>query len=119
MYVTPLVIFWIAQGRGYYLVGAYPMLYAAGSVWGEQWIADLRSGWRTMVRATGWTALALDVVIFSALFLPVTNPNSRWWRWAASINGDLREEVGWPELVHTVAQIRNSLSPQQRVRLGI
>jgi 4-amino-4-deoxy-L-arabinose transferase-like glycosyltransferase len=36
MYVTPLVIFLIAKGRGYYLVGAYPMLYAAGSVWGEQ-----------------------------------------------------------------------------------
>jgi hypothetical protein len=119
MYVTPLVIFLIAKGRGYYLVGAYPMLYAAGSVWGEQWIARLRSGWRTPLRAAAWTALALNVVIFSALFLPVTGPNSRWWRWAASMNGDLREEVGWPELVETTAQIRDSLSPQQRGRLGI
>jgi 4-amino-4-deoxy-L-arabinose transferase-like glycosyltransferase len=119
MYVTPLVIFLIAKGRGYYLIGAYPMLYAAGSVWGEQCIARLRSGWRTTFRATAWTALALNVVIFSALFLPVTGPNSRWWRWAASTNGDLREEVGWPELVQTIAQIRDSLSPQQRVRLGI
>jgi 4-amino-4-deoxy-L-arabinose transferase-like glycosyltransferase len=119
MYVIPLVIFLIAKGRGYYLVGAYPMLYAAGSVCGEQWITRLPSGWRTTLRASAWTALALNVVIFSAVFLPVTGPNSRWWRWAASINGDLREEVGWPELVQTVAQIRDSLSPQQRSRLGI
>jgi len=119
MYVIPLGIFVIAKGRGYYLVGAYPMLYAAGSVWGEQWMARLGSRWRTAVRAIAWRALALNVVIFSALFLPVTGPSSRWWRWAASINGDLREEVGWPELVQTIAQVRDSLSPEQRVRLGI
>ena len=119
MYVIPLGIFLIAKGRGYYLAGAYPMLYAAGSVWGEQWIARLRSRWRTTVRGAAWRVLAVNVVIFGAVFLPVTGPNSRWWRWAASSNGDLREEVGWPELVETIAQIRDSLSPQQRVRLGI
>jgi len=80
----------------------------------------VRSRWRTPLRATAGTALAVNVVIFSALFLPVTGPNSRWWRWAASINGDLREEVGWPELVETVAQVRDSLPlEQQRARLGI
>ena len=35
MYVVPLVLFVVAKGRGYYLGPAYPMLYAAGSVWGE------------------------------------------------------------------------------------
>ncbi|HKU28229.1 MAG TPA: glycosyltransferase family 39 protein [Candidatus Sulfotelmatobacter sp.] len=119
MYVTPLIIFLIAKGRGYYLIGAYPMLYAAGSVWGEQWISRLGRKQRAISRVTAWTALAVDVVIFSAIFLPLTPPNSRWWQWASSNNGDLREEVGWPELVETIAQIRNSLSPQQRARLGI
>lgn len=119
MYVIPLVIFSIAKGRGYYLAGAYPMLYAAGSVGGEQWIARLRPGWRTALPRIAWRVLAVNVVIFGALFLPVTHPDSRWWRWAASTNGDLREEVGWRELVGTIAQIRDSLSPQQRARLGI
>src|SRR5580658_4278626 len=36
MYVVPLVLFIVAKGRGYYLGAAYPMLYAAGAVWGEQ-----------------------------------------------------------------------------------
>ncbi|HTM38575.1 MAG TPA: glycosyltransferase family 39 protein [Terriglobales bacterium] len=119
MYITPLILFVIAKGRGYYLLGAYPMLYAAGSAWGEQWIARLRGRWRIAIRATARTALAVNVVTFSLLFLPVTGPNSRWWRWAAITNGDLKEEVGWPELVGTIAQVRDSLPAGQRARLGI
>jgi hypothetical protein len=34
-------------------------------------------------------------------------------------NGDLREEFGWDELVKTVADIRNSLPPDQQAHLGI
>jgi len=38
---------------------------------------------------------------------------------ALSHNGDLREEIGWDELVHAVAQIRDSLLPDQQAHLGI
>ena len=34
-------------------------------------------------------------------------------------NGDLREEIGWNELVKTVAQIRDSFPPQEQPRVGI
>ena len=34
-------------------------------------------------------------------------------------NGDLREEIGWDELVSNVAQVRDSLSPDQKASLGI
>ena len=34
-------------------------------------------------------------------------------------NGDLREEFGWDDLVHTVVQIRDSLPPDQQAHLGI
>jgi hypothetical protein len=34
-------------------------------------------------------------------------------------NGDLREEIGWDELVKTVASIRDSLPADQRASLGI
>jgi hypothetical protein len=34
-------------------------------------------------------------------------------------NGDLREEIGWDELVNTVAGIRDSLPPEQRDKMGI
>ena len=35
MYFIPLLLFIVAQGRGYYLAPAYPMLLAAGLVWFE------------------------------------------------------------------------------------
>ena len=34
-------------------------------------------------------------------------------------NGDLREEFGWNEMVKTVADIRDSLPPDQQAHLGI
>lgn len=119
MYLVPLILFVIARGRGYYLLGAYPMLYAAGSVWGEQWAARLRPAWRNLARGVAWTALALDAALLFAIALPLASPNSRWWQFASQSNGDLREEVGWPELVQTVAQVRDSLPPGQRAALGI
>src|SRR5262249_39214479 len=45
MFVVPLLVFVILQGRSYYFAAAYPMVYAAGSVWGEKWLASLRRGW--------------------------------------------------------------------------
>jgi hypothetical protein len=34
-------------------------------------------------------------------------------------NGDLREEIGWDELVKSVAGIRDALPPEQRQNVGI
>jgi hypothetical protein len=119
MYLVPLIFFLVAKGRGYYLAAAYPMLYAAGSVWGEQWLAEMRQGWRIAVRAVVWVALAVDIAIIFALTLPVAPINSKWWKVSSKVQGDLVEEIGWPELVETVAQIRDSLPAGDRTRLGI
>ena len=119
MYLVPLFLFVIAKGRAYYLAAAYPMLYAAGSVWGEQWLATLLRGWANSVRILAWTALLADIALVSALFLPIAPVNSAQWRFASKINGDLREELGWPELVETVAQIRDKLPPEDRAHLGV
>jgi len=119
MYVVPLVLFVVAKGRGYYLAAAYPMLYAGGAVWGERWLVSLSRSWKILVRTGVWIALMADMAIVAATFLPIGSINSPWWKVASKINGDLREEIGWPELVETVAQIRDSLPAQERARLGI
>src|SRR5262249_59229669 len=36
IYVIPFLVFLLAKGRSYYLAPAYPVLYAGGSVLGEQ-----------------------------------------------------------------------------------
>jgi 4-amino-4-deoxy-L-arabinose transferase-like glycosyltransferase len=119
MYMVPLLLLVIAQGRGYYLAGAYPMLYAAGSVWGEQWLAKLRRGWANLVRGLAWAALFADIALVSAITLPLAPVNSRLWQFASKINSDLREELGWQELVEIVAHIRDQLPAADRTALGI
>jgi len=119
MYVVPLLLFVIAKGRGYYLAAAYPMLYAAGSVWGDEWLASLRRGWAGAIRALAWTALATNIVVFAAVALPIAPVNSRWWKAAIKTNGDFPEEIGWPELVETVAKIRDSLPVADQAHMGI
>jgi hypothetical protein len=119
MYLIPLALFLIAKGRGYYLAAAYPMLYAAGSVWGEGRVADLRRGCANAIRIGAWTALLFDIGLAGGLLLPVGQVNSAWWKVASKIQGDFREEFGWQELVETVAQIRDGLPAADRSHLGI
>ncbi len=118
MYAIPLVLFVIAKGRGYYLGAAYPMLYAGGSVIGEQWLAAMRRSMAIALRALARAALLADIVLLGAL-LPVGRINSSWWAFASKTNGDLREEVGWEELTQTAAQIRDGLPTEDRAHLGI
>lgn len=119
MYVVPLLLFVIGKGRAYYLAGTYPMLYAAGAVWLEGWLASFQPILKCMLRGVVWTALAVGIAIAAAFFLPIAPINSAWFKLAIQVNGDLREEIGWPELVQTVANIRDSLPPQDRAHLGI
>jgi len=119
MYVVPLLIFVIAKGRDYYLAPAYPMLYAAGSVFMEGWLQSLRPTKAAILRRLVWTALALDIAMMAAVTLPVAPVNSAWFKMANEVNGDFREEIGWPELVETVAHIRDSLPAEDRAHLGI
>lgn len=119
MYVVLLTLFVIAKGRSYYLAAAYPMLYAAGSVWGEEQLRSLSRVWVGCVRALVWIALAVDVILIAAITIPSAPVNSPLWKFASKNNGDLVEELGWPELTQKVAQIRDSLPEQDRARLGI
>lgn len=119
MYVVPLLLFVVAKGRGYYLAAAYPMLFAAGSVCGEQWLRSLSDSWASALRVVAWTALLLNIAFAIAFTLPIAPVNSAWWKRAVKVQGDFREELGWPELVQTVAQIRDSLPAQDRARFGV
>ncbi len=51
--------------------------------------------------------------------MPSAPVNSARWKFAAKNNGDLVEELGWPELTAEVARIRESLPAAERERSGI
>ncbi|HVP55989.1 MAG TPA: glycosyltransferase family 39 protein [Candidatus Eisenbacteria bacterium] len=119
MFVVTLLLFTVAKGRWYYMGPAYPMLYAAGSVWGEQWLTTAQRGRAMTVRWAVWAALAFEFVFTTAFWLPAAPLNSRWWAITNQVQGDFREQIGWRELVQEVAKIRDSLTPEERAHLGI
>jgi 4-amino-4-deoxy-L-arabinose transferase-like glycosyltransferase len=119
MYVITLLLFTVARGRWYYMGPSYAMLYAAGAVWGEHWLTTLKPGTATTIRWTVWSTLAVEIVVTMAFWLPLAPLNSRWWALTNQVQGDFREQIGWPELVKELARIRDSLTPQERQHLGI
>jgi len=118
MYVIPLVLFVVGKGRGYYVAAAYPMLFAMGAVAGERWVVSLRRGWRLAVEGVFFTGLAVWGLVVYALLVPLTS-SGPLREFALKNNGDLREEIGWDELVKTVAGIRESLPAEQRDNVGV
>jgi hypothetical protein len=118
MYVIPLVLFFVGKGRGYYLAAAYPMLFAMGAVAGERWAASLRRGWRLAVEGVFFTGLAAYGLYVFVLLVPLAS-SGPIKEFALNNNGDLREEIGWDELVKTVGGIRDSLPLEQRDSVGV
>lgn len=118
MALVPFAILLVAHGRGYYMGPVYPMLFAAGAVTLERMLAHLRISWRRLAYA----AIALVLFAGSAVIftiLPLGKIGSPLFRFATRQNGDLVEEVGWPELVREVARIYTTLPAAERVRVGI
>jgi hypothetical protein len=120
MFIIPFALFVIGRGRGYYMAPAYSMLLAAGAVWGERWVASLSLRRALVIRRITWGALAIGGTISAAIVLPIAPPGSLWWRLADKANGgNFNEEIGWAELVETIASIRDSLPLEEQSRLGI
>jgi hypothetical protein len=119
MYLVPLVLFIVAKGRGYYMAPAYPMLMAAGAVWLERWAGSLRPFRRRAVQVVLIALLATNGALVVAIVLPVAPIGSRWFEVTSKLNGDIRKEIGWPDLTAEVARIWNSLPPEQRAHAAI
>ena len=118
MYVIPLGLFVLGKGRGYYLGAAYPMLIAMGAAMAERWLRSLGHGWRWAIETAFFTSLALVGGYVCSIVVPLAS-SGPLKEFALKHNGDLREEIGWQELIKTVAAIRDSLPPEERQNVGI
>ncbi len=120
MYVVPFVLLLLAQGNGYYVASAYPMLAAGGAVWWEQRLARVVSqrgarAWRWVT----WSVLSAFAVLFILTELPVAPLGSPWWDVVNNSNPQLKAEVGWPELAEQVAAVYNSLPASEKAHVAI
>jgi 4-amino-4-deoxy-L-arabinose transferase-like glycosyltransferase len=144
MYLVPLGLFVILQGRFYYLAPAYPMLIAAGAALGasvknitpqtplqqredrpvfekERFSMPAPSRARVFFSGLGSIVTWLIVVglVNAALTLPLMPVGSGLYKVASSTNTELAEQVGWPELVQEVARIYTALPESDRAQAGI
>ncbi len=118
MYMVPLFLFWAGKGRFYYVAEAYPPLVAMGAVTAERWLARRRAWQRITVETVFFTGLFAVGAYITAMLVPVAS-SGPLRDFALDKSPDLREEIGWEELVRTVASIRDSLPPDQQAHLGI
>jgi len=118
MYLVPLALFAISKGRSYYMAGAYPMLLAMGAPMAERWLNSLPRWVRRTIQTVYFAAFAFVSAYACAVILPIAS-SGPLRDFALAHNGDLREEIGWNELVRTVAQIRDSLPADEQAHLGI
>ena len=122
---SPWSCFCWPLGRAYYTAGLYPVLIALGAsrLVRLESLSDFLTAnfWKSLpvkMRAF-YISLAVLGLFFIGIILPFTPVNSAWWRFDADINAELREEIGWPELVNEVARIYSSLPAEERTRTGI
>jgi 4-amino-4-deoxy-L-arabinose transferase-like glycosyltransferase len=116
--------------RIYYLWPAFPLLFAAGSVAWESWLAAPRLRW---LRVTYPALMFIAGAVLSPLTLPVLPPQ-QYIRYTQALHlqqprlemhklGPLpqifADQFGWPEMAATVARVYNNLPPDVRAKTAI
>lgn len=119
MYVIPFLIYLITRGRSYYLAPAYPMLIAAGVVVWEHRLDSLAlARAKSSIRST-WAALTIGALIAGAIALPVAPINSLLWDITSEVHDTFTEQIGWHEMIETVAGIYANLPENEKSQTGI
>jgi len=87
-------------------------------VMAERWVGSMSQLSRRALEFAFFLALAVGGVYICAVVLPIASSGALR-DFALKNNGDLREEIGWDDLVKAVAGVRDSLPAEQRENVGI
>jgi len=91
-------------GKPYYLAGLLPALIAAGAVSTDRWLARRRRRARTSVLVAAVVSSFLVSCVISLPVLPAADIGP-----VVTVNEDVGETIGWPELVRTVARVHRAV----------
>ena len=119
MFALTFLLFLVAQARSYYPGPLYPVLLAAGSVVWERWVVTRSRNWALAIQGVTWFLVASSAVLAFALFTPIAPINSSLWNATGKLQNNFKEEIGWTDLVGTVAQVYGSIPARERSGTGI
>jgi hypothetical protein len=129
-YFILLAEFIVMRGRIYYLAPIYPMLFAAGAVAIEGWIANYGRSW---LRAAVIAPLVFGGLVAAPLALPILSLDqaaayANFWdvervQVEREPSGKLpqmyADMMGWPQQADVVAGVFHSLSTSDQARVAI
>jgi 4-amino-4-deoxy-L-arabinose transferase-like glycosyltransferase len=119
MYVIPFLIYLLTQGRSYYQAPAYPMLVAAGAVFWQNWLDKLSAQKARLALGMTWAFIFIGTAIGSALSLPIAPINSLLWNITREVHDIFTEQIGWQEMIQTVAEIYADLPEDEKAQAAI
>jgi 4-amino-4-deoxy-L-arabinose transferase-like glycosyltransferase len=140
-YVAMLVTFIVLEAKNYYLAPVYPILFAAGAIGFERLTSEVqgsRSHFRQLLLfpLLRWLYVGLVILIGAALAplsLPILSPEV-YVRYQKALGVEpskaenqetgplpqfFADEFGWEEMTRAVAQVYNSLPPNEREQTAI
>jgi hypothetical protein len=130
-YLAFLAIMMALHAKDYYLAPIYPMLFAAGGAFWEEFVAlHTRLRWAKVAFPIALAALG---VVAAPLVLPILPPAKivpymgalgiRMTRTETHMSSELpqhfADEFGWPEMVAQVAEVYNALPAKERAKTAI
>ena len=104
------VVFMATGGKPYYLAGLLPLLIGAGAVPVDHWLDRGRRRARAALLGVAVAVSALAGALIALPVLPARDAGP-----VIAVNPDVGETIGWPDLVATVAGVRQRLPPTAQV----
>ncbi|WP_345499090.1 ArnT family glycosyltransferase [Nocardia callitridis] len=101
----------LTSGQQHYLVDAYPPLLAAAGVAASQWVA---AGGRRLRTLTVSLLVVVSAAIAAVFSLPILPVSALADTPVIGVNGEIGEQIGWPEMGRTVAEVVDRLPAEVR-----
>ena len=118
MFLIPLLLFILKEGRSYYLAAAYPMLVALGASVAERGLDPRPPILRIAVACVYLNAVLVVGIAISSFLIPIAT-SGPLYTFALANNINLREEFGWDIMLQTLSRVRDSLPPDRQAGAAI
>ena len=125
MFLTIYILFTVQQAKDYYFAGGYPILFAGGAVLIGTWIQSRGWKWIKPVLLAGiliptlfsspftWPILSVDQTIAFHKALGMS-PETSERKEVGPLSQHYADQFGWPDMVATVAEVFQKLSPEEQ-----
>lgn len=137
-FIFTIGFFLLAHGKNYYSAPVYPLVFAAGALATEQWLAGKRfaahTRTQTAIKSATFLWLFVGVLLLLPVVLPVLNidtyiryqqhlpfavPRSERNQLGVTLPQHYADELGWEDMVAHVATVFHSLSPEEQSKTAI